>query len=400
MMASHDERRAMPPSADALLARRVAAFSATLRDAGFTLGMPETEDAARILASPLARHAATLRPALRALFASRPAEWKRFDAIFDAAFLGRRVRQAVRISGAPPTPGPRSLREIAASRGKLRADTPAEAVQASQTDEVPANGTDIAGGASAAESNAARDLRRIADPDLFAAAERAAKNLAARLLARHARRLHRTRRHGRIDLRRTIRVSLGHGGMPFELAWKRPRPTPLRLAILLDVSGSMTPHTPLFLRLALGLVRNVARAQAYLVHTRLVAVADAMHDRDRARALDRLTLLSKGVGGGTRLGECLAQFNRWGAPHALAGRSVCLIVSDGYETGDPALLGREMAALRRRCRRLVWLNPAALSPGYEPVAQGMQAALPHIRLFAAAGTLETVAALEEPLGRL
>jgi len=388
----------MAAVAETLIARRLAAFSATLRDAGFTLGLPETEDAARILASPLARSATSLRPALRALFAARRSEWERFDAMFDAAFLGRRVRHAVRTTGTPSVPGPRSLRELAAGdsspQGNEMTDAPADGA------ELPAEGTGMRGGASRTENTAARDLRRLADPDLLAAAETIARDLAAALLARHARRRRRARRHGRLDLRRTIRESLGHGGTPFSLAWRRPRPQPLRIALIIDVSGSMSPHTPLFLRLALGLVRSAARSEIFLAHTRLVAASEAMRDCDRARALDRLTLLSKGMGGGTRLGESLAQFNRFHAPRALAGRAACLIVSDGYETGDPALLGREMAALRRRCRRLVWLNPAALAPGYAPLARGMQAALPHIRLFAAAGTLESLAALTEPLARL
>lgn len=122
---------------------------------------------------------------------------------------------------------------------------------------------------------------------------------------------------------------------------------------------------------ALGMMRVAEKAEAFLVHTRLAEVGAAMRDRDRLRALDRLTLLSKGVGGGTRLGESLATFNRNHAQRALAGRSVCFIASDGCETGDAGLLSREMAALRRHCRRIVWLNPAAEGAGYEPIAQGM-----------------------------
>ncbi len=388
----------MPATAEALIARRIAAFSASLRDAGFSLGLPETEDAARILASPLARTPTSLRPALRALFAASRGEWERFDAIFDAAFVGRRLRHAVRTSGTPPAPGPRSLRELGGGSGGPRRGEMEDA--AANDAEIETEGAGMQGGASSSENPAERDLRRIADPDLLAAAEAVARDLAARLLARHARRRRRARRHGRLDLRRTIRASLGHGGTPFALAWRRPRPQPLRIALLIDVSGSMAPYTSLFLRLALGFVRSAARTEVFLTHTRLVAASEAMRDRDRARALDRLTLLSKGVGGGTRLGECLALFNRLHAARALAGRAVCLIASDGYETGDPALLGREMAALRRRCRRLAWLNPAALSAGYAPVARGMQAAMPHLRLFAAAGTLESLAALAEPFARL
>ncbi len=386
---------------ETLIARRIAAFTVTLRDAGFVAGMRETEDAARIMASPLARSPATLRPAFRALFAGDRAGWVSFDAIFDAAFLGKRMRQTVRVVGTvPAAAGPRSLRQLAAERREAGRGDIADTVSAAETEGAGADGAGMQGGASATEASSERDLRQIADADQLAAAEAVAGRLVAVLHARHARRGKRARHGGRLDLRRTIRASLGHGGTPFELAWKRPRPRPLRIALLLDVSGSMTPHTALFLRFALGLARTATKAEIFLLHTRLIAVADAMRDRDRPRALDRLTLLSKGIGGGTLLGEGLRHFNRHHAPRALAGRSVCFIVSDGYETREPALLGREMAALQRRSRRIVWLNPAIERETQAPVAQGMRAAMPHIRLLVPANSLDSLTAMEKPLSRL
>jgi uncharacterized protein with von Willebrand factor type A (vWA) domain len=387
--------------AETLIARRIAAFSATLREAGFATGMSESADAARIVASPLARSAATLRPALRALFAGRRADWERFDALFDAAFLGRRARRVVQTSGAPQaTPGPRSLRALAAERAERRRDGSAEAAETTETGEALDDGEAMRGGMSTTTSGAESDMRRLGDPDALAAAEAVALRLITRLRARDGRQRRRVSHGGRLDLRQTIRASLGHGGTPFDLVWKRPRPEPLRIALLLDVSGSMTPHTPLFLRFALGVMRRAEKAEVFLIHTRLASVGEAMRDRDRPRALDRLTLLAKGIGGGTRLGESIALFNRRHAPRALAGRAVCFIVSDGFETSDPALLGREMAALRRRCRRIVWLNPVMARADDEPIAQGMRAALPHLRLLAPAGSLEGLAALEESLSRL
>ncbi len=386
-------------TAEHLVARRISAFSVTLRGAGFAVGLPESEDAARILASPLALHPTTLRPALRALFAGSRAEWEQFDAIFDAAFLDRGRRSVVCSGGAVPAHGPRSLRELAASRtGEEAGGTPEAA--ASGDDDDPEPGQAMRGGASGAENLAGRSLRDLADPAELTAAEEAADHLWAVLRSRRARR-HRRVRHGRrLDLRRTIRASLGRGGTPLDLVWRRPRRKRLRVALLLDVSGSMGLYTPLFVRFALGMLRDGAKAEAFMFHTRLVEISGALRDRDRLRALDKLTLLARGVGGGTRIGESLARFNRVHAPRALAGRSVCFIVSDGYETGDPAQLGREMAALRRRCRRIVWLNPLADAAGYEPTARGMQAAMPYVRVFAPAGTLPSLIALAPLLGRL
>lgn len=386
-------------SADMLIARRLAAFTATLRDAGFLVGLPETHDAARIVASPLALRPSTLRPALRALFAASRSDWQRFDALFDATFLGRRVRSVLRSAGTVPRPGPRSLREIAASRREQPTSGGSEAAPA-VGDAIAETGAAMREGASAAESLATPDMRGIADPSAFAAAELLGERLLAALRTRRARRFRRAHRGRRLDLRRTIRASLARGGTPLDLAWRRPRRRRLRVALLLDVSGSMSLYTRLFVHVALGMLRSSANAEAFMFHTRLVEISDALRDRDRVRALDKLTLLGRGVGGGTRIGESLARFNRWHAARALAGRSVCFIVSDGYETGDPAQLDREMAALRRRCRRIVWLNPLADAAGYEPAARGMQAALPHLRLFAPAGTLDSLAALAPQLARL
>ena len=111
-------------------------------------------------------------------------------------------------------------------------------------------------------------------------------------------------------------------------------------------------------------------------------------------------ILAQGAGGGTRIGESLQTFNRWHAARVIHSRTCVMIVSDGYETGDATLLGREMAALGRRCRRIVWLNPMMAWEGYAPEARGIKAALPHVDLYAPANTLKSLAALEPYLARL
>ena len=188
--------------------------------------------------------------------------------------------------------------------------------------------------------------------------------------------------------------------MPISLVKRQRKERPLRLVILLDASGSMSMYTAVFLRFIHGVLDEFHEAEAFLFHTRLVHVSDAMKERDAQRALDRLSMMAQGAGGGTRIGECLATFNRWHAARVIHARTCVMIVSDGYETGDAALLGREMAQLEKRCRRIVWLNPMIGWEGYAPEAAGIKAALPHIDLYAPAHTLNSLAGLEPYLAKL
>ena len=172
------------------------------------------------------------------------------------------------------------------------------------------------------------------------------------------------------------------------------------VVLVLDASGSMSMYTGVFLRFIHGVLDEFREAEAFLFHTRLAHVSDAMRERDAARALDRLSMMAQGTGGGTRIGESLQTFNRWHAARVINSRTCVMIVSDGYETGDAALLGQEMARLGRRCRRIVWLNPMLGWDGYAPEAAGMKAALPHVDLFASAHSLASLAALEPYLEKL
>ena len=255
-------------------------------------------------------------------------------------------------------------------------------------------------GASRADNLAETDFRKLADPAQVEQAHAAAARLAKALRTRLTRRDLARRRGYRLDLRRTIHNNISHGGVPISLVRRQRREKPLRLVVLLDASGSMSMYTGVFLRFIHGVLDEFRQAEAFLFHTRLAYVSDAMKERDPARALDRLSIMAQGAGGGTRIGESLQTFNRWHAARVIHSRTCVMIVSDGYETGDAALLGREMAALARRCRRIVWLNPMMAWAGYTPVAAGIKAALPHVDLYAPANTLNSLTALEPYLARL
>jgi uncharacterized protein with von Willebrand factor type A (vWA) domain len=379
---------------------RLAGFTATLRDNGFAIGSMEAADAARILASPLADRPARLGEAFRALFCSDAEEWRKFDEIFAAYWLNRGVKRVVKLSGAAPRQGPRTLRQLAEA-GAPSGDPEAADAPRDETDAGnPADRRGRREGASRTETLARTDFRHIADPEALAAAHEAAMRLAAVLRTRLTRRDRRAASGRRLDLRRTIRRSIARGGTPLDLVWRRRRTRPLKLVVLLDASGSMSLYTAVFTRFIHGVIRGFRESDAFLFHTRLVQVADAMRERHPQRAIDRLSLLAEGVGGGTRIGECLGQFNRWHAARVLTARTVLMIVSDGYDTGEPGALGAAMAGLHKRCRRIVWLNPMLGWAGYEPVARGMAEALPHVDLFAPAHNLESLTRLEPYLAKL
>lgn len=399
--ADDDAKAATTATIIAAIRTRLAGFIRTLRDNGFSIGYAEAGDALRIIAAAGFSRAAAVRPALRALLCGRRSDADAFDALFDAFWLGRGVRTRMAVTGAVVAAAPTGaagarLPGGADGAGAAAADVTRGDGEGGADDAAPAGTRE---GASRAASLARTDFRSLAD----AAALAAAHDLAERLARQMRTRLTRRRRAGhgsRIDLRRTIRASLSSGGVPLELVNTRRRTRQLRVVLLLDASGSMSLYTGVFVRFVHGMLDAFRESEAFVFHTRLVHVSDAMREKDTARALDRMSLMSEGVGGGTRIGDCLADFNRWHAARVIHSRTCVIILSDGYDTGDPARLGAEMAALRRRCRRIVWLNPLIGWDGYAPVARGMAAALPHVTLFASAHNLISLAALEPFLARL
>ena len=379
---------------------KLTAFAHTLRGNGFKVGLAETADALSILVMSAADKPATLKPALRTLFCATRSDWERFDEIFDAFWLARGIRQACVLAGATREGAApvRALKDVGPRGGKPGLPDHVERRQDDGGYSVDGRGKRE--GASRAENLASIDLRHIVNPeeirDAHALAERLARVMRARLIRRE-----RLRKLGRrLDLRRTIHKSVSHGGTPLELAWRKRKERPLRLVFILDASGSMSLYTAFFVRFLHGVVDAFREAEAFVFHTRLAHVSASLRDRDVSRAVDKLALMAQGIGGGTKIGECLAAFNRWHARRVINSRTAVMIVSDGYDTGEPSRLAEEMWRLRRLCRRIVWLNPLIGSRDYSPQARGMQAALPYVDLFAPAHNLESLAALEPYLARI
>jgi uncharacterized protein len=381
--------------------RKIASFVRVLRDNGFKVGLAETRDALAILTLPVAGRASSLRPALRSLFCATHSDWEKFDEVFNAFWLGHGLRQARKLSSsAAESRAPlRRLAEPSTTQGS--SGQPDHVERCDDSDAAAAtDGHGRREGASRYESLTRADLRHIVDPADVAEAHALAGRLARVMRARLVRRDQGRRSGRRLDLRRTIHRSVSHGGTPIDLAWRRRKIKPLRLVVLLDASGSMNLYTAFFVRFLHGIVDAFREAEAFVFHTGLAHISASMRDRDVAHAVDRLSLIAQGIGGGTRIGESFATFNRWHARRVIQSRTAVMILSDGYDTGEPELLAAEMRRLRRRCRRIVWLNPLIGWRDYSPQARGMQAALPYIDLFAPAHNLESLAALEPYLARI
>jgi uncharacterized protein with von Willebrand factor type A (vWA) domain len=384
-----------------VVSTRLSAFLRTLRDNGFAVGLHEGQDAASLMTAGYGQTPSLLRSAFKHLFSARKSDWERFDGLFDAFWLGKGARSRSLTMGSAKAANNPSLKSLSERRSEPGAGEGA-------TDQIPSadsadddrRGEGRMEGASRADNLAEVDFRKLADPAQIEEAHAAAARLARAMRTRLTRRDLARRRGYRLDLRRTIHGNISHGGVPIDLVRRQRKAKPLRLVVLLDASGSMSMYTAVFLRFIHGVLDEFREAEAFLFHTRLAYVSDAMKEKDAARALDRLSIMAQGAGGGTKIGESLQTFNRWHAARVIHSRTVVMIVSDGYETGDAALLGREMAALGRRCRRVVWLNPMMAWEGYAPEAAGIKAALPHVDLYAPANTLKSLTALETYLAKL
>jgi uncharacterized protein with von Willebrand factor type A (vWA) domain len=381
-------------------AARMAGFVAHLRDNGLRLGVGETGIALDALTHINAANPHDTRRALKSVFTGCAEEAAQFDGLFNSFWMnGGRVKTRV-----TPTATPSLNENTHSSR-----DADAESDPSSGAGEISAPD----GGDGEAESDGEgklvatdvanlfkKDLRDIVRPEDIAEAEKIAIRLGAAMRDRRSRRRKAARKGDQIHFRKVMRQSLATGGEPFALP-KRQRPErTLRITAICDVSGSMTVYSRIFLAFLAGLMRADARADAYLFHTRLVRITEALRDKDAMRALARLSLLADGFAGGSKIGESLDRFAATYGRKFVDNRTVVMILSDGYDTQSPAGISDALVRMKKRGCKIIWLNPLKGWDGYEPTARAMAGALPHLDLFRSANTLDDLAALEPELARL
>ncbi|MBK0399476.1 VWA domain-containing protein [Limibaculum sp. M0105] len=383
------------------IAERVAGFIAHLRLNGIVAGPGETADALAALGHVAALDPAEARLAFRAVLAHDVESAGRFDDLFDAYwFNAGRTRGGEEHRAARVTPAQRPALWRAHFGDDATTPSPGAEATGPDDNDSEADGTDGRLIATRTRSLVQRDLRGLMDPEILAAAERVAHDLARCLRDRRSRRRRAAKRGAALDLRRVLRRSLARGGEPLDLFRRRRPDRAMRIVALCDVSGSMTAYARVFLAFLKGLIDADTTADAYLFHTRLMRVTPAMRDRDPLRAAARLSLMAEGFGGGTNIAGAIGAFCDAHAARAVNGRTVVLILSDGYCTGTPGELAAALQRLGRRAGRIVWLNPLAGWQGYEPVARGMAAARPHLDALLPANSIASLAALEPEFAKL
>jgi len=367
---------------------RLGAFARLLHDAGLEAGPRRLTDATRALAFIDLKREDDFRSSLRSVFVSRKEDIPIFEAAFDIFWAPPDPRASAGL-----IPGRNRALPMSPERAKVWANALGLNRSQMQREQEPKEFPASSSGYSAEELLRHKDFEQMT----WAETEQVRRLLEEapwRVAERRTRRL-RPSRAGRIDLRRSARHAIRSSGELMTLFRRKPRVRRRPLVLICDVSGSMERYSRLLMIFAHAIARR-EDLEAFVFSTRLTRITRLLRHRDLDRALESV---SKGVhdfSGGTRIGDALGDFNRRWARRVLGHGAVVIIVSDGWDRGDPSHLTAELIHLRRSAHRLIWLNPLLGTQGYEPLTRGMAAALPHCDDFLAA---HNVAALED-LGRL
>jgi uncharacterized protein with von Willebrand factor type A (vWA) domain len=235
-------------------------------------------------------------------------------------------------------------------------------------------------------------------PEEIAEARRLIESMDWRLGTRQTRRRERALHGEYIDYRATMRGSLKHGGIPLDLR-RRSRKIKMRPLILIcDISGSMDRYARLLLRFVHALEHGLDSVEVFVFGTRLTRITRELRRRDVDTAIADVVASVDDWSGGTRIGEAIHAFNFQWSRRVLRSGATVVVISDGWDRGDPVMLGQEMAKLQRSCRRLIWLNPLLGAPGYQPLTQGIRAALPYVDHFLPIHNLRSMEGLAQLLG--
>jgi uncharacterized protein len=352
-----------------LVEQTVSRIAARMRASGSSVGVGDVLAAHRALAAVEPRDALL---ALRAALCSSQADAARFDAALNLFITDEGALDAL-------------MKAAAAVLPRAAMPTPTRTPVAIEDEPLPAAFSDV-------ELLIEKDFAEYSEAE-----RRAARVLLARLARRGPQRLSRrmrAARHGRPDPHATLRETVRRGTAC--IRFRKPEPSARASVLVVDVSGSMAPYARMLLQYAQAAVAARRRVEVFALGTRLTRITLELGGRDPDAALARATERVVDLGGGTRIGEALGELNRVHGRRIGRG-AVVVILSDGWDRGEPELLGAEMARLQRTAHRLVWLNPLAANPAYEPLTQGMRAALPHADDLLPGNSLRSLAALADLL---
>jgi hypothetical protein len=249
----------------------------------------------------------------------------------------------------------------------------------------------------------AREVLRKKDFSQFSSdeineARRMIEAMSWKLGTRKTRRLEKANNGEYFDYRRTLRASMKYKGIPLDLRRRRRKDRMRPLILICDISGSMDRYSRLLLRFVHALEHGLDTVEVFVFSTRLTRITRELRKRDVDSAIEQVVKSVDDWSGGTRIGEAIKTFNFKWARRVLRSGATVIMISDGWDRGDPLLLSKEMSRLQRSCRRLIWLNPLLGAPGYQPLTQGIRAALPFVDAFLPIHNMESLEALARLLG--
>jgi len=361
----------------------IIAFGQFLRSYNMNVGMQEMQDALLAIKELDITNYNTFKFALKPLFCASPEDRLLFEKLFVLFWntnpLDLNEKSNTKVRGASKKRDPGSL--VMMGKGA-----------AGKQDEEGKN----VSGANAAERLRTTDFSKINEIDakqLEQISDQLFKEMALRL----RRRMQQSNRRGQINLRRTIRKSLNYGGEAIDLSYRFKKPKKQRLIVLLDVSGSMDKYSFFLLRFLFALREHFRQMEAFIFSTKLVRISSILAQNQLETALLFLSQQARNWSSGTKIGDCLTEFNDKYGKRLLNGSPVFIVLSDGLDTGLPDILGKELQKIRRRSKRIIWLNPLKGMKDYQPVQRGIKEALPSLDDFMSAHNLNSLLELENIL---
>lgn len=410
------DRPVRPRSEDVLestILTNLLTLGRNLRDAGLPLGSGQVMNLIEAVGAIDPRRRQDLYWAARSTIVTRPEHIPVFDAEF-GRFWRKLLDQidertdAYLMTGEtdtadlPNAPRPNKKQEQATASGEPEKERTILAIEGTDAEEEGGDSEDMEAPPEDVLIFSAREALRKKDfsqftPEEIAEARRIFEQMSWRLATRKTRRLVKANLGDVIDQRSTLRRSLRYGGVPIDLRHRRKKERMRPLVLICDISGSMDRYSRLLLRFVHAIEQGLDAVEVFVFGTRLTRITRSLRRRDVDDAIADVVKAVDDWSGGTRIGEAIKTFNYDWSRRVLRSGATVVMISDGWDRGDPKLLAAEMARLQRSCRRLIWLNPLLGAPGYQPLTQGIRAALPYVDDFLPVHNLKSLEALAQLL---
>jgi uncharacterized protein len=367
------------------LSESVVSFAQFCRTHGLNIGIQESQDALQVANLGLLLNKVHFQHSLKSIFCTSPEERSLYDGLFKLFWDTNPIDLEQR-------------KDKTTVRGQVSKKANSSLVMLGQgkSDESTEEDAKNVSGANESERLKKTDFSKISEVDA-SLLEEIAEKLFKEMAIRMRKKMKNANRDGKLNLRKTIRKSLSYGGEPLDLIKKQKKPKKQRLIVLLDVSGSMDKYSFYLLRFVKALSENFRQIEAFIFSTSLIRITKALKIKQLGTVLDVISSQAENWSSGTKIGECIADFNEKYGKRTLNGSPIVIILSDGLDSGNPEILSSELTKISLKAKKLVWLNPLKGMKGYEPTARGMSAALPLIDDFRSGHNLESLLLLENIL---